>query len=140
MRANASDRCARRGKRDRKVLQPAIALRWCHHGGNHRLARSFALEESVRRRALKRACHDHRVLGICGLGLDSGHRNANFQCAACHSRGGIRGVNSYTQTGVVRPTSVLGLFPVSGADVRARSAEWKTGLKDWAEMTKLAGW
>ena len=62
------------------------------------------------------------------------------QCAACHSRGGIRGVNSYTQPGVVRPTPALGLFAVSGADVRARSAEWKTGLKDWAEMRKLAGW
>ena len=62
------------------------------------------------------------------------------QCAACHSRGGIRGVNSYTQTGVVRPTPALGLFPVSGADLWARSAEWKTGLKDWAEMRKLAGW
>ena len=62
------------------------------------------------------------------------------QCAECHSRGGIRGVNSYTQTGAVRPTPALGLFPVSGAAVRARSAEWKTGLKDWAELRKLAGW
>lgn len=61
-------------------------------------------------------------------------------CAGCHSRGGIRGLNSYTHTGVVRPTPALGLFPVSVADVRARSAEWKTGLKDWAELRKLAGW
>jgi hypothetical protein len=57
-------------------------------------------------------------------------------CAACHSRGGIRGVNSYTQARAERP----GLFPASVADVRARSAEWKTGLKDWAELKKLAGW
>jgi hypothetical protein len=62
------------------------------------------------------------------------------QCAACHSRGGIRGVNSYTQTGVARPTPAPGLFPVSVADVWARSAEWKTGLKDWAMMRNLAGW
>jgi hypothetical protein len=63
------------------------------------------------------------------------------QCAACHSRGGIRGVNSYTQTGgVERQPPALGLFPASVGDIRARSAEWKTGLKDWAEMRKLAGW
>jgi len=36
---------------------------------------------------------------------------------------------------------MLGLFPGSIADVRARSAEWKIGLKDWAELRrKLAGW
>lgn len=62
------------------------------------------------------------------------------QCAACYSRGGIRGVNSFAQTGVVRPTQTLGLFPVSVADMRARSAAWKTGLKDWAMLRKLAGW
>ena len=62
------------------------------------------------------------------------------QCAACHSRGGIRGVNSYTQTGAVRPPPTLGLFPTSMADLRARSAEWKTGSKDWTELKRLAGW
>lgn len=62
------------------------------------------------------------------------------QCAACHARGGIRGVNSYSQAGVVRPTESLGLFPVSIDDARARSANWKTGLKDWAEMKRLAEW
>jgi hypothetical protein len=41
---------------------------------------------------------------------------------------------------MARPTLVLGLFPVSVADVRARSAAWKTGLKDWTELRKLAGW
>src|SRR6185437_16090997 len=49
-------------------------------------------------------------------------------CAACHSGGGIRGVNSYKPTGAVRQTPMLGLFPESVADVRARSAEWKIGL------------
>jgi hypothetical protein len=61
-------------------------------------------------------------------------------CAACHSRGGIRGLNSYTQTGQARPTPALGLFPASVADMRTRSAGWKTGLKDWSELRKLAGW
>lgn len=62
------------------------------------------------------------------------------QCAACHSQGGLRGVNSYRQTGVERPTPAPGLFPVSVADMRSRSAEWKTGLKDWAMLKKLAEW
>ena len=62
------------------------------------------------------------------------------QCAECHSRGGIRGVNSYSQTGAVSPPPTLGLFPTRKADLRARSAEWKTGLKDWAELRSLAGW
>ena len=62
------------------------------------------------------------------------------QCAACHARGGIHGVNSYSQTGVVRPTLALGLFSVSIADVQSQSAQWKTGLKDWAELRKLAEW
>jgi hypothetical protein len=61
-------------------------------------------------------------------------------CAACHSRGGIRGVNSYTQSSAARPTVALGLFPVGVADARARAADWLTGLKDWAELKKLAGW
>lgn len=38
------------------------------------------------------------------------------------------------------PTHVPGLFPVSVADMRSRSADWKTGLKDWAMLRKLAGW
>jgi len=62
------------------------------------------------------------------------------QCAACHARGGIRSVNSYTQTGATRPTPTLGLFPVGVPAARARSAAWKTGLKDWAMLRKLAGW
>lgn len=62
------------------------------------------------------------------------------QCAACHFRGGIRGVNCYTQFGVTRTTPTTGLFPASFADVRTRAAEWKSGLKDWAELRRLAGW
>jgi hypothetical protein len=61
-------------------------------------------------------------------------------CAACHTQGGIRGVNSYSQTGSTRPPSSPGLFPVSVADARARSAAWKSGLADWAELKTLAGW
>ena len=62
------------------------------------------------------------------------------QCAVCHSQGGIRSVNSYSQIGSVRQEPKLGLFPTRVADLRARSAEWKTGLKDWVELRRLAGW
>lgn len=61
-------------------------------------------------------------------------------CAACHSPGGIRSVNCYTQFGVSRPTQTLGLFPTTVADERVRSAKWLTGLKDWAELKRHAGW
>ena len=63
------------------------------------------------------------------------------QCSACHAPGGILGVNSYSQTGFpVRPPPTLGLFPTKVSDEQVRSAEWKTGLKDLAELRKLAGW
>ncbi len=62
------------------------------------------------------------------------------QCSECHAPGGILGVNSYLQTGSVRPLPALGLFPTKVSDQQVRSAEWKTGLKDWAELRKLAGW
>ena len=65
---------------------------------------------------------------------------AFHSCAACHSQEGIHSVNSYKQSGASRQTIALGLFPTSVADVSARSAEWKTGLKDWFELKKLAGW
>jgi hypothetical protein len=61
-------------------------------------------------------------------------------CADCHSPGGIRGVNSYTQFGAAHPTRALGLFPITVADARARATGWKTGLKDWAELKKLCEW
>lgn len=62
------------------------------------------------------------------------------QCAECHSQEGIRGVNSYTQTGSVRQQRKIGLLPTNVPAQRSRSVEWKSGLKDWAELTRLAGW
>lgn len=61
-------------------------------------------------------------------------------CAACHSRGGIYGVNSYTQSSAARPTVALGLFPMGVSDSRSRATEWLTGLKDWTELKTLSGW
>lgn len=65
---------------------------------------------------------------------------AHQRCASCHSHEGIHSVFSYTQHGAATPTQTLGLFPVGFGDVRTRSAEWKAGLKDWAELRKLTGW
>jgi hypothetical protein len=61
-------------------------------------------------------------------------------CVGCHRDGGIRGVNSYTQSDNSRPPLALGLVPSNVAAERKKATEWKTGLKDWAALKKAAEW